>query len=350
LVWSTIWRSGRRILLYIETLIIRIILGGQGVIPSIITTTLLFTLILSLRSYYFKIRQFNKIVLSLSINLLFSILFLLFGSLTMNTFFDWHVWTNYIVTNLFGILLVCFSLEAIRKNYLVRMKLFQSSRIETVGHLSAAFNHEIKNPLTTVRGMIQLLKSDPALPYEQREIYYNYAIDEIDKMDRIVTDYLTYARPYEDSMEKLQINLLIKEAIENLQETAEKLNINIVIGNLDEKVIIGYKSKMVQVFTGIIQNSIDALPNGGTINITTQIIKQHYHIYFKDNGVGMSKDVLDRMGEPIFLMNSSGTGLSMMLAYKIIERMKGTISIMSKLGMGTEVKITLPILTNIEKA
>ncbi|QED49292.1 ATP-binding protein [Cytobacillus dafuensis] len=330
------------ILLSLETMLIRFFQGGIGGIISLFSTPLLLAIALLVRPYYFRLRTLNKVMVAAIINILISIFILISVSMAKNTLVDIKFFTSYLMTNFFGIIFVSLSFEAIRKNYLFRMKIYHSAKLDLIGHLAAAVNHEIKNPLTTVRGMIHLLKDDPSLPNEKKESFFQIAMEEIDKIDRIVSDYLTFARPYPNKIEMLPIGQVLSESISIVKPLADQASVKIEIKEISHCTIPGDHSKFVQALVNILKNSIDALPNGGSIEIKAVIMNNLCSIHILDNGVGMSSEIISRLGEPYFTMTSNGTGLGMMVVFKIIESMKGKISINSELGTGTEVILSLP--------
>ncbi|MBS4190592.1 hypothetical protein KHA94_10400 [Bacillus sp. FJAT-49705] len=330
------------ILLTLEILIIRLYQGGIGAIIALFSTPLLLSIALLVRPYYFRMKILKKVMVASSIYILLSIFVLTSVSIVKDTFVGIEFLTSYLMTNLSGIIIVSLSLEAIRKNYLFRMKIYHSAKLDLIGHLAAAVNHEIKNPLTTVRGMIHLLKDDPSLPNDKKESFFQIAMDEIDKIDRIVSDYLTFARPYPNKIEMLPVGQVLSESINIVKPLADQANVKIEIKELSHCTIPGDHSKFVQALVNILKNSIDALPNGGSIEIKAVIRNNLCSIHILDNGVGMSSEIISRLGEPYFTMTSNGTGLGMMVVFKIIESMKGKISIKSELGSGTEVILSLP--------
>lgn len=334
-------------LLAIETIFIRIIQGGPGILGSIISTVSLFLIGHFVRPIYFRLKTFNKVFLAAGINMLFSVIVLFYGSdhLIQSDTINFSI--NYLIVNLLGIILVSLSEEAIRKNYRKRMELFQAARLETVSHLAAAVNHEVKNPLTTARGMVQLLKYDQTMPQEKRDSLFQLAIDEIDRVDRVVTDYLTFARPYPNQMEKMDIEVSIKEAVSIMEPYANQYNVQISNHHSScQCYVLGEPAKMVQALGNILKNSIEAIPNGGNITIKTDLKDRECHICILDNGVGMSREVLERLGEPYFTMTGNGTGLGMMVVYRIIESMNGKIKVHSSPGKGTEVILSLPAISD----
>ncbi|WNS74905.1 HAMP domain-containing sensor histidine kinase [Bacillus sp. DTU_2020_1000418_1_SI_GHA_SEK_038] len=329
------------IILTVETILVRLFTGGTngatGLIITLITSILFTAITILIRPFYFRLRTFNKVLIASAMITMFSIIILATVSINNNELFSFKLWSGFLLTNLIGIIFVHLSLEAIRRNYLLRMKILHSAKLDVLGHLAAAVNHEVKNPLTTVRGMMHLLKEDQSLPNEKREAFFQIAADEIDKIDKIVSDYLTFARPYPDKIEQISIEKVLSESIDIIKPLAEQAKIQLDISSFCPCHVSGDHSKFVQALVNILKNSIDASTIGGQIKVSTEIKEDLCIISIIDNGAGMSETTLGKLGEPYFTMTGNGTGLGMMVVFRIIESMNGKINIKSKLGIGTEV-------------
>ncbi|MCH1626403.1 ATP-binding protein [Ferdinandcohnia quinoae] len=336
------------LVLTFETIIITILQGRDGLYGSIVSTVLLFLTILYLKPIYFRLKLYNKLFLASGVNIIFSVMVLFIWTILHNKSFTFGTWFNFISINLIGIILLSFSVEVIRTNYNNRMKLFQSAKLDVISHLAAGVNHEIKNPLTSIRGMLQILKEDENLSKEKKELFYNIALDEVDKVDQVITDYLTFARPYPDSIEKIYINEVISKSFQIIKPYSTQMNVEIIrkVETSESSYVLGDPSKFVQVLVNILKNSIEASTLGGTIRINAAMNDKRCYISIMDDGVGMNEEVVRRLGEPYFTMDGNGTGLGMMVVFRIIESMKGDIQINSTPGNGTEIILTIP--TNIE--
>lgn len=332
------------IILSLETIIVRFFYGGSnGVAITAITTPLFTALTILIRPYYFRLRTHNKVLLASFVIILFSIIILLIVSLLQNRPLPFDLWWSFLLTNLIGIVIVNLSIEAIKKNYSIRLRILYADKIEVVGHLAAAVNHEVKNPLTTVRGMIHLLKEEQSLPVEKREAFFELAAEEINKIDRIITDYLTFAKPYPDKIEQISVDKVLTEAVSIVKPLADHTKMKLEISCCDSCYVLGDYAKFVQALVNILKNSIDASAIGGQVKVKAERKDNLCKITIVDNGAGMNEETLSKLGEPYFSMTSNGTGLGMMVVFRIIECMKGKIKIKSKPGTGTEVIIDLPM-------
>ncbi|GAA0388370.1 HAMP domain-containing sensor histidine kinase [Paenibacillus motobuensis] len=218
-------------------------------------------------------------------------------------------------------------------------ELQRSEKMEIISELAASVAHEVRNPLQVTRGFLQLLSEKNS---SSNQLYLNMALDELDRAATIITDFLTFAKPEAGKVTTLNVleefihieGILIP--LVNLQ--GGKISVHIP----SDLYIKGNSSKFKQAFINIIKNSIEALHGEGEIEIWAHGDTEQVNIYIKDNGEGMDPEVLDRLGEPYFSNKTKGTGLGLMVTFRIIEVMKGGISFTSTKGVGTEVCVRFP--------
>jgi signal transduction histidine kinase len=223
-----------------------------------------------------------------------------------------------------------------------RDRLVQSERLAAVGQLSAGIAHEIRNPLTSMKMTIQLLKRK--LNDETVEESLQVVLDEINRLEIIVNGILDFARPMELTLEKANIANVIDEVIKLMKPNLTHKKIEIIEeieGQSISETMIDI-NKMKQVFMNIILNSIQAMPNGGDLKVHCEQDNEAIKIEISDSGEGMSKDISDRVFEPFFSAKSGGTGLGLTNAKRIIELHKGEVFIDSIKDKGTKVTLILP--------
>ncbi|MDQ6420061.1 ATP-binding protein [Paenibacillus sp. LHD-117] len=222
-------------------------------------------------------------------------------------------------------------------------ELQRSEKIEMISHLAASIAHEVRNPLQVTRGFLQLLTKKAEL--EKDKNYITLAIDELDRASEIITDFLTFAKP--DLGEVLHLNIAEEmQQIEAILAPLATMQGGIINVNVEDGLVVqGNSSKFKQALINIIKNSIEAFVDNGRIDITGYFDSEHQLIVIniKDNGEGMEEVDLKRLGEPYYSKKSKGTGLGLMVTYRIIEAMKGKIKFNSKRGVGTQVDITFQI-------
>ncbi|GAJ39137.1 ATP-binding protein [Saccharococcus caldoxylosilyticus] len=249
---------------------------------------------------------------------------------------------TYLLVQPICMFIACSLKEMVYHNIALRKRMIRAEKMEAVSHLAASISHEIRNPLTAARGFMQLLEQHHLSP-EKRRQYARIAIEELDRAEAIITDYLTFAKPAPETVEKLNVKTEIERVIDFIRPLANMNSVE-VRATLAPFSIIGEREKFRQCLLNIMKNAIEAMPNGGVLQIYVSIEKRRVLIRISDTGVGMTKEQMERLGEPYFTTKEiKGTGLGMMVVYRIIESMNGTIHIQSEVHKGTEVSIYLPL-------
>jgi signal transduction histidine kinase len=222
-------------------------------------------------------------------------------------------------------------------------ELQRSEKIEMISHLAASIAHEVRNPLQVTRGFLQILRDKSA--DEKSKNYTKLAIDELDRAAEIITDFLTFAKP--DLGEVTRLNLAQElQQIEAILMPFATMQGGVIQLSVEEDLFVkGNTSKFKQALINIIKNSIEALKEDGYVLIQASRteVPDYLMITIKDNGEGIEEQDIKRLGEPYYSKKSKGTGLGLMVTYRIIEAMQGDIVINSKKGVGTEVCLRLPI-------
>ncbi|MGM7682357.1 PAS domain S-box protein [Cytobacillus sp. Hm23] len=218
----------------------------------------------------------------------------------------------------------------------------KSDTLSVVGQLAAGIAHEIRNPVTALKGFIQLLESSIK---ENYQMYFDVITSEINRIETIITDFLMLAKPKHELFVHKDVSTIVKETIDLLSAQALLHNIEFVTVFEDGLPFMYCEpNRLKQVFINIIKNGIEVMSNGGTITVKTEMRNQsELMIMIRDEGNGMPKEMLSRLGEPFFTTKESGTGLGLMVSYQIIEEHKGSIHVESEQGQGTIFYITLPV-------
>ncbi|WP_142950921.1 sensor histidine kinase [Bacillus toyonensis] len=235
--------------------------------------------------------------------------------------------------------------EVLKDAVFMRSKLIKMEKMEIVSQLAASISHEVRNPLTVVKGFTQLLKT-PNLSPESRDEYIEHILEELNRAQEIIDDYLTFAKPAPEKLDHISIDQELNRAINMILPLCNMNTIHIT-KDFSKATIVGNKQHFQQCFLNLIKNSIEAMPNGGTLNISSTISNNKVIIRIEDSGIGMSQEQINRFGEPYFSTKSKGTGLGTMVAVKIIETMHGNLKIQSTVSKGTALTITFPKDKNI---
>jgi two-component system sporulation sensor kinase A len=214
-------------------------------------------------------------------------------------------------------------------------------KFRLLGELAAAISHEIRNPLTTVRGFLQLLSSRPTCSGEDQE-FFQLMISEIDSATTIIKDFLDLARPVGPKRETISLSDLLTSLARIMESKAIMQRVEIKTQIEPGIKIIGDPSQLRQVYVNLLQNAFQAMPNGGILTITVGREEDTAVVRIGDTGVGIPADHLDRIGRPFFTTRPGGTGLGLTTCYRIVSSHVGKITVNSEVGVGTTFSVHLP--------
>jgi two-component system sporulation sensor kinase A len=222
-------------------------------------------------------------------------------------------------------------------------RLRTSEKLAVLGQLAAGIAHEIRNPLTALKGFVQLLKSKG----RENNEYYEIMQSEIERINTIVSEFMFLAKPASDNFQQKNVCTLVRHTITLLQSQAILTNVQIETNFEAETVwILCVENQIKQVFLNLLKNAIEAMPEGG--HVFVEIDAAHdakmVTIRFTDYGKGIAPDHIARIGEPFYTTKEAGNGLGLMVSYNIVLSHKGRINISSEVGKGTIVEVILPIL------
>ncbi|WP_078427147.1 ATP-binding protein [Alkalihalobacterium alkalinitrilicum] len=244
---------------------------------------------------------------------------------------------------LFGIVFFVNLIERARMERLIIEELKKLEKLKIVSDIAASISHEVRNPLTVTRGFVQLLR-EKSIPADKKELYINLSLEELDRAEEIITDYLTFAKPSLENIQVLDVQEELIYVIKVVTPFATMNNVHIVFESNDEVLIAGERQKFHQCLINIAKNGIEAMPDGGELSIKIQKSEDQALITIKDIGVGMTDEQLSRLGTPYYTTKNKGTGLGTMVVFSIIKVMQGEIKVKSKVGKGTSFMIHLPLV------
>jgi PAS domain S-box-containing protein len=238
-------------------------------------------------------------------------------------------------------------LEDITEKRNREVQLHRAKSLASLTTLAAGVAHEIKNPLGSISIHLQLMqktfakngKPDPLI-----DKYFGIVNEEVDRLNRIVVDFLFAVRPMNLELREENINPLITELAEFIGAELEQSRILLLL-ELDEKlppVLIDLRL-MKQALLNLIKNAQSAMPNGGLLTIATIGTDSGVRISVCDTGIGISEENLKKIFEPYFTTRDNGTGLGLTLVFKIIREHQGEITVESREGEGTDFEIILPV-------
>jgi two-component system sensor histidine kinase PilS (NtrC family) len=219
----------------------------------------------------------------------------------------------------------------------------RQDQLAAIGRMAASIAHEIRNPLAAMRGSIQMLRHEMGAEPSQAELM-EIILRESDRLNRIITDFLNYARPRSISHAKVDVGELLHQTFTLLRYSPE-LNER---QSVEEEVIDGPlmadadAEQLQQVFWNLARNALQSMPEGGTLRAeVARNSKNRLRITFTDTGRGMSPAQVEHLFEP-FSSTTGGTGLGLSIVYQIIREHGGTINVRSREGQGTKITVDLP--------
>jgi two-component system sensor histidine kinase PilS (NtrC family) len=224
----------------------------------------------------------------------------------------------------------------------------RQERLATVGSLAAGIAHEIRNPLASLSGSIQLLQGELELKGDDKRLM-DIVVHETDRLNSIITDFLEYARPKNAQAERIALGPAIDETV-MLLKNSRTFNQNIAITcDIDPRIrLSGDAQRMRQVFWNLLINACQAMPDGGVITISAAVSpavdgRAWFQIIITDTGSGIARESRDKIFDPFFTTKTEGTGLGLAIVYRIVEDHEGTISVASEAGKGARFTIRLPL-------
>ncbi|WP_145415485.1 ATP-binding protein [Paenibacillus xylanexedens] len=217
----------------------------------------------------------------------------------------------------------------------------RSEKLTTVGQLAAGVAHEIRNPLTTLRGFLQLQQESNKLNHRHLDLM----LSELDRINLIVGEFLILAKPQAVHFQERDIRFILGDVISLLDSQAHLHGVEFVLhASSDSAMVHCEENQLKQVFINVLKNGMEAMPNGGSIHIKLKVneLANRVRIEIKDEGIGIPEEMMPKLGEPFFTNKESGTGLGLMVSQRIIQSHKGMMDIKSVMNRGTTVIIELP--------
>nr|WP_058006504.1 ATP-binding protein [Heyndrickxia oleronia] len=217
----------------------------------------------------------------------------------------------------------------------------QTEKLSLTGELVAGIAHEIKNSLTSVKGFLQLMKTGII----HNNQYFNVIKNEINRIEIISKELMLLGKPMKRKYQLHHLHELINSSIILLEPETNRHNIEIHTFYPKKPIEINCnEAKIKQLFINIIKNAIESMKNGGKLIVRIEERKKQYvNIYISDEGCGISKEMLHKIGTPFFTTKKSGNGLGLMICKNIIEEHTGSLTVESVLNKGTTFIIRLPI-------
>ena len=206
-----------------------------------------------------------------------------------------------------------------------RMEMAHLERLNLVGEMAAGIGHEVRNPMTTIRGFLQMLiKKQECVKYWE---YYKLMIEELDRANAIITEFLSLAKERIVSPHSKNINMIIKSLLPLIEAAAIVANKYIKVELSEIPDFLVDDKEIRQLILNLVRNSLDAMSPGGYLTIRTYIEENEVILAIKDQGTGIAPEVLKKIGTPFFTTKEQGTGLGLAICYGIAAHHNAVIEV-----------------------
>jgi two-component system sporulation sensor kinase B len=334
----------------IVMLLYRVTVGGDDIVIALVCflwfAVPCFLIAKSFLNYSPKKRVYTSIALTLNSNGMISAILLYYTSanqieLTWKS--DGVLYFLIIgVLALISIVVSSLLYENMIERNAMRHELEQSEKLKIVSQLAASVAHEVRNPLTVVKGFLQLFKETAD---DNKKKFLQIALSELERAEFIITDYLNLAKPHVEHMEKIHVPNFLQHTVEMMYSYGLIKNVELKLVIVEEELyILADKTKLSQVIINLIKNGVEAIAESGTVTIRGKKDGDLGLIEIVDTGVGMSEETIANIGTPFFTTKESGTGLGTLISIRLIEAMSGKIKFASSPGAGTKVTLSFHLL------
>ncbi|MBT2687646.1 ATP-binding protein [Bacillus sp. ISL-47] len=333
------WLPGSIVLA--SVVITRYLIGGQFINIGILVSVLAFIVSFALRRIFLdsKHRVFAGTLIALLYFYLY-ISILASAVIFLDTFFYLVYFIAFYITFI-SLIFVIENLFRINKQI---NEMMYVDKLTMVGQLAASIAHEIRNPLSTVRGFIQYLSQDSS--DENLKKFSPLILEELDRTNSIITNYLKVSKPEKFHLSNVPMHEVIQDCVLLMRPLASYSNVVIDYDDSGPFYVQGDEHHLKQAIMNVIKNAIESIPEQGYVKIRTlpDYFKSAVEVKIEDNGRGMTPEQLKHIGLPFYTTKTKGTGLGSMVTNKIIREMEGSIEYESTVGKGTTVRIVLPLL------
>ncbi|PYZ98973.1 two-component sensor histidine kinase [Alteribacter lacisalsi] len=335
--------------LYVILNLFRFVVGGDGVLLSFLYSTVVFIVVPMFSSRFIQLEPFKRIQTAVLISVANTAIYLL----TLTTFYEtlnqefWLSTIHLLAIYFFGTLIIMIIIEKILYNIQVRERMMETERLNVISELSASISHEIRNPLTVTSGFLQLLNKSKTLK-EKEKRYVDLSMQEVKRAETIVSDFLSLAKPQAENMVTSNLenetnyvnNIMIPYA------KIHKVDVNFTHTNTLEATFD--QNQMKQTLINLYKNGIEAVEQDrrGVLNVSVTSSDGKILITIEDNGNGMTREEMARIGKPYYSTKKEGTGLGMLMVYSTVNKIGGKIKVESEKGKGTTFTITIPMKKN----
>lgn len=332
------------VILYVALNIYRFFIGGDGFVQSFLFSTFISIVMSLCHRKFISLNGRYRIYFAVFASFLTMVfyIFTLSFQVILNREF-WMLTLNSVTTYVVMTMIIMSLIERVLSNIKARDLIIQSERFQVISELSASVAHEIRNPLTTTHGFLQLLSQSQDMQIKEKD-YVKYSLQELQRAEKIVSDFLAFSKPQDEDMVDSDFKEEMEYAKNILMPYANMHNVLIQVNfhnSLHKRV---NKSLIKQCFINLYKNGIEAMKDeGGILSIDVSEQKKNIIIKIQDSGIGMTNEEIISLGKPYYSTKKHGTGLGMVMVYNAIHKVGGNIKVESQKGKGTTFTLIIPV-------
>ncbi|WP_239984579.1 ATP-binding protein [Lentibacillus sediminis] len=215
-------------------------------------------------------------------------------------------------------------------------------KMSVAGQLAAGIAHEIRNPLTSMKGFLQLLEAG----IKGSEEYYKIMLDEIEKMETITSELLFISKPLTEHFTRQSLEEMVHDVKVLLHQQAKANDIDIDTEGIKDGYVYGDRTQIKQVLINLIKNAIESMEETGKVIIRAKTLEKSVELEIIDEGAGIPADIINKLGEPFFTTKQNGTGLGVMITRQILDRHNAVMEIFQNEVKGSTFRISFPLPEN----
>jgi two-component system, sporulation sensor kinase B len=313
-----------------------------GFYNTVLVLLLSLPVILFFQKSFANSKKDKRVKIAVSLSFYYCVIGLTFSSI-LRGFSIEHLKLQ--IIHLFFVVVVTWFLamlnEAIKEIHQLRSEMQETEKFRVISELTSVFAHEIRNPMQVTRGFLQLL-NEPDLSNNNKTKYIQISIEELDRANEIINDFLSFGR-HSINEERVDVGYQLQRVVNIIHGYSMNHNVEFKTNLHDNCWIYANPQKLNQSLINILKNAIESMHDGGIVWISCTSTDDGYiKINIKDQGIGMTKKQINRLGSPFYSLKENGTGLGMMVSFQILRSYKGKIKVISEKDVGTEFIILLP--------
>ncbi len=323
-------------------IIVRFLVGGTGMVPAYIVLILSTAVIWRMHNRFTNYEPKKKILVSIFFLVISSTMIPITGTLVLNQPVNTNriiIYLIFILINSLTVWLAVHLVEMYKEKQELVKEVRRQEKMHVAGQVAASVAHEIRNPMTSVRGFIQLLEGSKNLN-ESEKTYLRICRDELDRANKIISDYLSLGKTQDiEKLSVVDLSNLAAKSVNTLYSYATLHNVRVELNPCKGAQIMGVPSRIQQMFINLIKNAIEAASPEGNVELEIEISDEKVVLTISDDGIGMTAEQVENLGLPYYSTKEKGTGLGLMVTLQIIKEMGGSWKVISERKKGTQITI-----------